>query len=63
MNATELRNKTKEELLIDLLSLSKEQFNLKMQKATGQLANSSRVKQIRRDIARIYTILTEKTGS
>lgn len=59
MNATELRKKTKEELVSTLFELSREQFNLRMQKGTGQLAKSSQVKQVRRDIARINTVLSE----
>lgn len=59
MKATDLRKKTKEELNASLLELSREQFNLRMQKGTGQLTKSSRVKQVRRDIARINTILNE----
>jgi large subunit ribosomal protein L29 len=59
MNATELRKKTKDELATTLFELSREQFNLRMQKGTGQLAKSSQVKQVRRDIARINTILSE----
>ena len=60
MKATELRIKTKEELNTTLFELAREQFNLRMQKGTGQLAKSSQVKQVRRNIARINTILTEK---
>jgi large subunit ribosomal protein L29 len=60
MNAKELRNKTKDELMSNLLELAREQFNLRMQKGTGQLAKSSQVKQVRRDIARINTVLSEK---
>lgn len=59
MNATELRNKTKDELVTTLFELSREQFNLRMQKGTGQLAKSSQIKQVRRDIARINTVLSE----
>jgi len=59
MNATELRNKSKDELATALIELSREQFNLRMQKGSGQLAKSSQVKQIRRDIARINTVLSE----
>lgn len=59
MKATELRTKSKDELMASLLELSREQFNLRMQKGTGQLAKSSQVKQVRRDIARINTVLTE----
>lgn len=59
MNATELRKKTKDELNSNLLELAREQFNLRMQKGTGQLAKSSQIKQVRRDIARINTVLSE----
>jgi large subunit ribosomal protein L29 len=59
MNATELRKKTKDELNSTLLELAREQFNLRMQKGTGQLAKSSQIKQVRRDIARINTVLSE----
>ena len=60
--ATEdLRHKTPDQLRDSLASLRKEQFNLRFQKATGQLEKTSRVKQVRRDIARIETILTEKS--
>jgi len=59
MKATELRSKSKEELMASLLELTREQFNLRMQKGTGQLVKSSQVKQVRRDIARINTVLTE----
>ncbi len=60
MKATELRKNSNEELTASLLELSREQFNLRMQKGTGQLAKSSQVKQVRRDIARINTVLSEK---
>jgi len=46
----------------ELLELNKEQFNLRMQQATGQMANTSRMKQVRRDIARIKTIMSENKG-
>jgi len=59
MNASELRQKTKEELNSILLDLSREQFNLRMQKATGQLSKPDQVKKVRRDIARVHTILNE----
>lgn len=59
MKAKDLRNKTKEELNSSLLELSREQFNLRMQKGTGQLSKPSQIKQVRRDIARINTILNE----
>ncbi len=59
MKATELRNKSKDELMASLLELTREQFNLRMQKGTGQPVKSSQIKQVRRDIARINTVLTE----
>lgn len=60
MKASELRQKSKEELNGLLGERVKEQFNLRMQKATGQLAKPSEVKKARREIARIHTILNEK---
>jgi large subunit ribosomal protein L29 len=60
MKATELRIKSKDELMANLLELAREQFNLRMQKGSGQLVKSSQVKQVRRDIARINTVLSEK---
>jgi large subunit ribosomal protein L29 len=59
MNATELRKKTKDELGTVLIDLSREKFNLKMQKGTGQLAKPDQVKKVRRDIARVHTIINE----
>ena len=63
MNAQELRDKTAKELQDELLNLRKEQFNLRMQKATGQLARPSEVQKVRRNIARIKTVLNEKIKS
>jgi len=63
MKAEELRNKTPDQLRSDLASLKKEQFNLRFQKASGQLENTVRVRQVRRDIARILTFLNQKTRS
>lgn len=60
MKASDLRTKTPDQLGDDLSSLKKEQFNLRFQKATGQLEKTSRVKQVRKDIARIKTIAAEK---
>ena len=59
MIASELRQKTKDELETMLLELSREQFNLRMQKGSGQLSKPDQVKKVRRDIARIHTILNE----
>jgi large subunit ribosomal protein L29 len=62
MKANELRNKSTEELKQELLSLLKEQFNLRLRKTTGQLNQSHLLRQSRRDIARIKTVLTQKAG-
>ena len=63
MKASELRHKSKDELGSLLLDLSRERFNLKMQKGTGQLAKPDQVKKVRRDVARIHTILKETAGA
>ncbi len=60
MNATELRNKTETELGLELDGLLREQFNLRMQKGSGQLSRPDQVKKVRRSIARIKTVLNEK---
>ena len=60
MKATEIREKSAEDLVQELEALHKEQFNLRMQNATGQLTRSSEIKRVRRDIARIKTIQNEK---
>ena len=57
MKASELKNKNNEELNKMLLELRREQFNLRMQKGTGQLSKPSEVKRVRRDIARIKTFM------
>jgi large subunit ribosomal protein L29 len=62
MNATELRDKTPDQLREDLVSLKKEQFNLRFQAATGALENPARMKIVRRDVARVMTILNEKAA-
>ncbi len=61
--AGDIRAKTPDELNGLLLDLRKEQFNLRFQRATGQQENTSRVRVVRRDIARIKTILAEQTRS
>jgi len=61
--ATDLRGKSTDELNDQLLQLKKEQFNLRFQKASGQLENTARVRVVRRDIARIKTILGQQTAS
>ena len=63
MNATELRKKTPEELKTLLLELSRDRFKLRMQKGTGQLSKPSEMKNLRRDIARINTVLGEMAKS
>jgi len=59
MKAADLRTKSPDELKDSLMALKKEQFNLRFQKASGQLENTARVRQVRRDIARIKTLLQE----
>lgn len=63
MKANELKEKTVEQLNEELLGLRREQFNLRMQAATGQLNQTHLLKQVRRDIARVKTILTQKAGA
>jgi large subunit ribosomal protein L29 len=60
MKANELKDKSVEQLNADLVGLLKAQFGLRMQHATGQLGKTSELKKVRRDIARIKTVLTEK---
>lgn len=57
MKASELRTKSKDELQKELQSLVKAQFSLRMQKATQQLSNTSQIGKVRRDIARVRTLL------
>ncbi|ALM85376.1 50S ribosomal protein L29 [Bordetella sp. N] len=63
MKAQELRTKDVAELQKELESLLRAQFGLRMQRATQQLANTSQLGKVRRDIARVRTLLTEKAGS
>lgn len=60
MKASELKAKSAAELQQELLSLNKAQFGLRMQVATQQLSNTSQLRKVRRDIARVKTVLTEK---
>jgi len=62
MKASELRTKTAEELHEELDSLLKAQFNLRMQKATQQLTNTSQLSKVRRDIARVRTVMAEQAA-
>jgi large subunit ribosomal protein L29 len=60
MNAADVRTKSVDQLNDELIKLKKERFNLRFQAATGQLEKTGRVTEVRRDIARIKTILREK---
>ena len=60
MKAGDVRAKTDDELKSEFERLAKERFNLRFQRASGQLENTSRVRQVRRDMARIKTILAER---
>ena len=60
MNASELRSKSETELKDELLGLLREQFNLRMQRASGQMSKGHLMRNVRRNIARIKTVLNEK---
>jgi large subunit ribosomal protein L29 len=60
MNASELRGRSDSELRDELASLLKAQFSLRMQKATQQLSNTSQLRKVRRDIARVRTVIAQK---
>ena len=60
MRASELRGKSADELNTELTSLLNAQFKLRMQKGTQQLTNTSQIRKVRRDIARVRTLLNEK---
>jgi large subunit ribosomal protein L29 len=60
MEANELRGRSQEELRDELASLLRAQFSLRMQKATQQLSNTSQLRKVRRDIARVRTMLAQK---
>ena len=60
MNANDVRAKSTDELNAELDQLAKEQFNLRFQRASGQLENTARVREVRRTIARIKTVLDER---
>lgn len=61
MKAADVRAKTGDELKAELDKLGKERFNLRFQKASGQLENTGRVKAVRRDVARVKTLLSERS--
>ena len=63
MSAQELRDKTPDQLKEELVNLKKEQFNLRFQAATSALENPSRMKIVRRDVARVLTVLNEKAAN
>jgi large subunit ribosomal protein L29 len=63
MEASEIRNEGRKALIDRLLVLKKEQFNLRFQKATGQLEGTARIREVRRDIARVKTVLREQSVS
>ncbi len=63
MKAADVRSMTLDQLNDELLKLKKERFNLRFQRATGQLENTARVRQVRRDIARIQTIARQKQAA
>jgi large subunit ribosomal protein L29 len=63
MKASELRQKSSADLNVMLVSLSKEQFNLRMQKGTQQLTKPDQIKKVRREIARVQTIVKELAGA
>jgi len=62
MKAADLRSKTPDELKTELLALKNEAFNLRFQQGSGQLENTAQVSKVRRDIARIQTILNDKAA-
>ncbi|HEX2655821.1 MAG TPA: 50S ribosomal protein L29 [Xanthobacteraceae bacterium] len=63
MKASDVKVMTIDQLNDELLKLKKERFNLRVQRATGQLENTARVRQVKRDIARIQTIARQKRGA
>ena len=63
MNAQELRDKTPDQLREQLATLKKESFNLRFQQATGQLENTARMRKVKRDTARVLTVLNQQPDS
>ena len=63
MKVSEMKEKSVEELNEELLNLKREQFNLRMQKGSGQLEKNHHIKEVRRNVARVKTILTQKANS
>ena len=62
MKAQELKEKTPEQLQEQLVALKKEAFNLRFQQATGQLESTARMRRVRRDVARVKTVLNQKAA-
>jgi large subunit ribosomal protein L29 len=63
MKANELHDKTPDQLRDELVNLKKEAFNLRFQQATGQLENPSRLRSVKRDVARVKTVLNQKAAA
>ena len=63
MNGVEIRIKTDDELKTMLLALKREAFNLRFQRASGQLENTARMRAVRRDVARIKTVVAERRAA
>jgi large subunit ribosomal protein L29 len=63
MNITEVRDLSEDQLSEKLTELKREQFNLRVQQATGQLENTTRRRQVRRDIARVITVINERSAA
>ncbi|MFD0980359.1 50S ribosomal protein L29 [Tropicimonas aquimaris] len=63
MNANELRDQTPDQLREKLIDLKKEAFNLRFQQATGAMENTARMRQVRRNVARVKTVLNEKAAA
>lgn len=63
MKASEARDMTPDQLTDELARLKKEQFNLRFQQATGQIENTSQIRKVRRDIARVQTLAREKAAA
>ena len=63
MKVLELRDKSEDQLTEELIKLKKESFNLRFQKASGQLENTARVRFVRRNIARVKTVIAEKAAN
>jgi len=63
MKLSEMKDLTQDQLEDELIKLKREQFNLRFQKATGQIENTSRIRKVRRDIARVKTLARLKRGA